>query len=114
MCASGPEHLILIDRSGAAWSWGRGPQTGRIKVGAEEEDEIGGGLIALTRIDFFQVYIGEEGSALFRESVMIYHRVSGPENNISVVRRPVQRRLGRADLPEDGLGFFEVAASRQS
>ena len=56
MCASGLEHLILIDRSGAAWSWGRGPQTGRIKVGAEVEDEVGGGQIALTRIDFFQVY----------------------------------------------------------
>ena len=113
MCASGLEHLILIDRSGAAWSWGRGPQTGRIKVGAEEEDEVGGGQIALTRIDFFQVYWSGRLNIILRVSDS-FLRVSGPENNISVVRRPVQRRLGRADLPEDGLGFFEVAASRQS
>ena len=64
-CASGPEHLILIDRSGVAWSWGRGPQTGRIKFGAEEEGGGCGGQIALTRIDFFQVFFLEEGIALF-------------------------------------------------
>ena len=53
LCASGTKHLILIDRSGIAWSWGKGPQTGRIKVGDEEDSDSH--QIALTRIDFFQV-----------------------------------------------------------
>ena len=60
LCTSGPEHMILIDRSGVAWSWGRGPQTGRIKLPSEDENDICGGKIALTRIDFFQVSIQKE------------------------------------------------------
>ena len=59
-CASGTEHLILVDRAGVAWSWGRGPQTGRIKLGAGEEDEGSDSKVTFTRIDFFQVCISEQ------------------------------------------------------
>ena len=64
-CASGENHLILVDSDGRAWSAGHGPQTGLVhevrtstpnkpNFGSEFEDPSSEAEIFVTRIDFFQ------------------------------------------------------------
>ncbi len=57
-CAGGEEHLVLVDRQGQAWSWGKGPQTGLVPHHKEEEEDdtllSEDDEVVLTRIDFFQ------------------------------------------------------------
>jgi alpha-tubulin suppressor-like RCC1 family protein len=61
--AGGPSHLVLVDRCGQAWSWGRGPQSGRVDAATmkarkkEEEEDKDDDDVVLTRMDFFQVGI---------------------------------------------------------
>ena len=48
-CASGRHHLVLIDLQGQAWSFGQGPQIGRVQK--DQDDDLN---VILTRIDFLQ------------------------------------------------------------
>ena len=85
-CASGENHLILVDSDGRAWSAGHGPQTGLVhevrtstpnkpNFGSEFEDPSSEAEIFVTRIDFFQ-------------GVKIIGIDSGKDFNVALVTLP--------------------------
>ena len=56
-CASGNEHIILVDSNGKAWSTGKGPQTGQIAEHLKHNQSDSTNTheeILFTKIDFFQ------------------------------------------------------------
>lgn len=81
-CVAGPNHLILVDSEGQAWSIGGGPQTGRvheIKSDRLSEEVEGEPIkILVNRIDFF-------------EGVKIIAISSGKDFNLALVERFEER-----------------------
>ena len=59
-CASGQNHVVLVDKFGKAWSTGTGPQTGNIGENLRQSHHHQSGCATLdtkfsvTKIDFFQ------------------------------------------------------------
>ena len=56
-CASGNDHIVLVDSNGKAWSTGKGPQTGQIAEHLKQNQSESCTTqeeISFTKIDFFQ------------------------------------------------------------
>jgi amyotrophic lateral sclerosis 2 protein len=80
-CAAGRGHVVLVDRQGKAWSWGKEPQSGIVSGQHEAEEAEHDGQdgdahsLVFTRVDFLQgqrvasVAAGQEFSVALVESV---------------------------------------------